>query len=151
MENIRGANNNSTSQVHTGDACRRGRDTISFQRQDHLHVNVQRRELVAKSEMKNMSRQNCDTGGVVCQRLQTRIPRTKGRRKIVELESNSTTETLMQEFSQSGHRVFGCSSPLSRGVLQSQGGRRSSILNNADPSSVETLFKTIVPVIQISI
>ena len=47
MENTRGANINTTSQVDTGDACRGGRVAVAVQRQDHLHVHVQRRELVA--------------------------------------------------------------------------------------------------------
>ena len=39
-----------TTVVHTGDACRRGRVAISVHRQDHFHVNVQRREWVAESK-----------------------------------------------------------------------------------------------------
>ena len=52
----------------------------------------------------------------------------------------------MQESTQSGHLVFRCSSPLSRGVLKRLGGRRTLIRYNADPISAEMLMKTTVSV-----
>ena len=39
---------------------------------------------------------------------------------------NSTAEITMQEFAKSGHPVFRCSSSLSRGVLDIEGGARTS-------------------------
>ena len=54
MDSIRGTSDNSTSRVHTGDACGRRRSIVSVQRLDHLHVHVQRRELVAEPERRRM-------------------------------------------------------------------------------------------------
>ena len=37
-------------QVHTEDACGRRRSAVAVQEQDHLHINVQRHQVVAKQE-----------------------------------------------------------------------------------------------------
>ena len=39
-----------------------------------------------------------------------------------EKEWNSTAEIMMQEFATSGHPVFKCTTPASKGVLKSKGG-----------------------------
>ena len=56
----------------------------------------------------------------------------------------------MITFSESGHPVFRSTSPLSRGVLQSKGGGKLSIHFCADGDTIETVFRTIISVIQVS-
>ena len=52
---------------------------------------------------------------------------------------------------ESGHTVFRATSPLSRGTLKSKGGGQLSIHFCADGDSVETVFRTIISVNQLSI
>ena len=57
----------------------------------------------------------------------------------------------MLTFAESGHPAFRSTSPLSRGVLKSQGGGKLSIIFCADPGTIETVFRTILSVNQLSI
>ena len=57
----------------------------------------------------------------------------------------------MLKFAQSTHPVFRSTSPLSRGVLKSKGGGQLSIHYCADPGTIETVFRTIISVNQLSI
>ena len=52
---------------------------------------------------------------------------------------------------ESGHPVFRATSPLSRGTLESKGGRKLSIHFCADGDTIETVFRTILSVNQLSI
>ena len=52
---------------------------------------------------------------------------------------------------ESGHPVFRGTSPLSRGTLQSKGGGKLSIHFCADGETIETVFRTIISVKQLSI
>ena len=58
---------------------------------------------------------------------------------------------MMLTFAESRHPVFRCTSPLSRGVLKSKGGGKLSIHFCADGETVETVFRTIISVNQLSI
>ena len=58
---------------------------------------------------------------------------------------------MMIKFSESGHAVFRSTSPLSRGLLQSKGGGKLSIHFCADEGTIETVFRRIISVIQLSI
>ena len=60
-------------------------------------------------------------------------------------------ELMMIKFGESGHPVFRATSPFSRGMLRSQGGGKLSIQFCADGDTVETVFRTIVSVNQLSI
>ena len=51
----------------------------------------------------------------------------------------------------SGHPVFRATSPLSRGVLKSKGGGKSSIHCCAGFETIETVFRTIISVNQLSL
>ena len=57
----------------------------------------------------------------------------------------------MLTFAESKHPVFRCTSPLSRGVLKSKGGGKLSIRFCADGETVETVFRTMITVNQLSI
>ena len=57
----------------------------------------------------------------------------------------------MVTFAESGHPVFRATSPSSRGVLKSKGGGKLSIHYCADPGTIETVFRTIISVNQLSI
>ena len=54
-------------------------------------------------------------------------------------------------FGESRHAVFRTTSPLSRGVLKSKCGSKLSIHYCADSGTIETVFRTIISVIQVSI
>ena len=65
-------------------------------------------------------------------------------------EWNRVAELMMIKFSESGHPVFRSTSPLSRGTLRSKGGQLS-IHFFADEGTIETVFRTIISVNQLSI
>ena len=66
-------------------------------------------------------------------------------------EWDKVAEQMMINFAESGHPVFRSTSPLSRGVLKSKGGAKLSIRFCADGETVETVFRTIISVNQLSI
>ena len=66
-------------------------------------------------------------------------------------EWDSVAELIMMKFGESGHPVFRATSPLSRGVLKSKGGGHLSMHFCADGETVETVFRTIISVNQLSI
>ena len=65
-------------------------------------------------------------------------------------EWDKIDELMMLKFGESGHRIFRATSPLSRGVLKSKGGGKLSIHDCADHETIETVFRTIVSVNQLS-
>ena len=66
-------------------------------------------------------------------------------------EWDRVAEQMMMEFSESGHPVFRVTSPLSRGMLESKGGGKLSTHFCADQGTIETVFRTIISVNQLSI
>ena len=58
---------------------------------------------------------------------------------------------MMIKFGESGHPVFRATSPLSRGTLKSKGGGKLSFHFCADGDTIETVFRTIISVNQLSI
>ena len=58
---------------------------------------------------------------------------------------------MMIKFRESGHPGFRATSPLSRGTLKSKGGGKLSIHFCADEGTIETIFRTIISVNQLSI
>ena len=60
-------------------------------------------------------------------------------------------QLMMIKFRESGHQVFRATSPLSRGTLKSKGGGKLSFHFCADGDTIETVFRTISPVNQLSI
>ena len=57
----------------------------------------------------------------------------------------------MLTFAESKHPIFRSTSPSSRGVLKSKGGGKLSIHFCADGERVETVFRTIISVNQLSV
>ena len=57
----------------------------------------------------------------------------------------------MIKFSESGYPVFRATSPVSRGTLKSKGVGKLSIHVCADEGTIETVFRTIISVNQLSI
>ena len=57
---------------------------------------------------------------------------------------------MMIKFGESGHPVFRATSPLSQGTLKSKGGEKLSIHFCADGDTIETVFRTIISVNQLS-
>ena len=60
-------------------------------------------------------------------------------------------EKMMWEFAESGHPIFRATSPLSRGRLKSKGHRKLSIHYCADLETIETIFRIIISVNQLSL
>ena len=58
---------------------------------------------------------------------------------------------MMIKFSESGHPVFRATSPVSRGTLRSKGGGKLSMHFCADGGTIETVFRTIISVNQLTI
>ena len=70
-----------------------------------------------------------------------------------DLEENGTKSLnlMMMKFGESGHPVFRVTSPLSRGTLKSKEDGKLSIHFCADDGTIETVFRTIISVNQLSI
>ena len=68
-----------------------------------------------------------------------------------EETGTKVAELMMIKFGESGHPVFRATSPLSRGTLKSKGGGQLSIHFCADGDTIETVFRTIISVNQLSI
>ena len=65
-------------------------------------------------------------------------------------EWDRIAEKMMLEFGESRHPVFRATSPLSRGQLKSKGGGKLSIHYCADLETIQTVFRTIISVNQLS-
>ena len=65
-------------------------------------------------------------------------------------EWDRVAEKMMVKFAESGHPVFRATSPLSRGTLKRKGGGKLSIHFCADQGKIETVFRTIISVNQLS-
>ena len=66
-------------------------------------------------------------------------------------EWDRIAELMMIKFGESGHPVFRATSPLSRGTLKSKGGGKLSIHFCLDQGTIQTVFRTIISVNQLSI
>ena len=60
-------------------------------------------------------------------------------------------EEMLLEFAESGHPTFRATTPLSRGILKSKGHGKLSIHFAADELTIETIFRFIISVNQLSI
>ena len=65
-------------------------------------------------------------------------------------EWDRVAELMMLKFGESRHPVFRSTSPLSRELLKSKGGGKLSIHFCADEDTIETVFRTIISVNQLS-
>ena len=65
-------------------------------------------------------------------------------------EWDKMAEKMMVTLAESGHPIFRATSPLSRGVLKSKGGGKLSIHYCAEPATIETVFRTVTSVNQLS-
>ena len=68
-----------------------------------------------------------------------------------EGEWDRVAELMVIRIRESGHPGFRATSPLSRGTLKSEGGGKLSIHFCADGETIETVFRTIICVNQLSI
>ena len=66
-------------------------------------------------------------------------------------EWDRVAELMMLKFGESRHPVFRSTSPLSREVLKSKSGGKLSIHFCADEGTIETVFRTVISVNQLSI
>ena len=64
---------------------------------------------------------------------------------------DNTAEKMLLEFAESGHPVFRATTPLSRGALKSKGRGKLSIHFTADQDTVDTIYRMILSVNQLSV
>ena len=64
---------------------------------------------------------------------------------------DNIAEQMLLEFAESGHPVFRATTPLSRGQLKSKGRGKLSIHFTADPDTVDTIYRIILSVNQLSV
>ena len=64
---------------------------------------------------------------------------------------DNIAEEMLLEFAESGHPTFRATSPLSRGILKSKGRGKLSIHFTADYPTIETVFRIILSVNQLSV
>ena len=64
---------------------------------------------------------------------------------------DNIAEEMLLEFAESGHPIFRATTPLSRGQLKSKGHRKLSIHFAADEFTIDTIFRIILSVNQLSI
>ena len=64
---------------------------------------------------------------------------------------DSIAEEMLLEFAESGHPTFRATTPLSRDILKSKGHGKLSIHFAADELTIETIFRIIISVNQLSI
>ena len=60
-------------------------------------------------------------------------------------------EEMLLQFAESGHPIFRATTPLSRGKLKSKGKGKVSIHFTADQDTVDTIYRTILSVNQLSV
>ena len=64
---------------------------------------------------------------------------------------DNIAEQMLLEFAESGHPTFRATTPLSRGILKSKGRRKLSIHLAADGDTVDTIYRIILSVNQLSV
>ena len=64
---------------------------------------------------------------------------------------DNIAEKMLLEFAESGHPVFRATTPLSRGALKSKGRRKLSIHFAADQDTIDTIYRLILSVNQLSV
>ena len=66
-------------------------------------------------------------------------------------EWDRIAEDMLLEFAKSGHPIFRATTPLSRGKLKSKGKGKVSIHFSAEPDTIDTIYRIILSVNQLSI
>ena len=64
---------------------------------------------------------------------------------------DNIAEEMLLEFAESGHSTFRATTPLSRGQLKSKGRGKLSIHSTADQDTVDTIYRIILSVNQLSV
>ena len=64
---------------------------------------------------------------------------------------DNIAEEMLLKFAESGHLIYRATTPLSRGKLKSKGKGKVSIHFSADPDTVDTIYRIILSVNQLSI
>ena len=64
---------------------------------------------------------------------------------------DNIAEEMLLEFAESGHPTFRATTPLSRGILKSEGHGKLSIHFAADDFTIDTIFRIIISVNQLSV
>ena len=73
------------------------------------------------------------------------------QRTVHKEPGNNIAEQMLLEFAESGHPIFRATTPLSRGQLKSKGRGKLSIHFTADQDTVDTIYRIILSVNQLSV
>ena len=71
--------------------------------------------------------------------------------RIVHKELGTILRKMLLQFAESGHPIFRATTPLSRGKLKSKGKGKVSIHFSADQDTVDTIYRIILSVNQLSV
>ena len=74
------------------------------------------------------------------------LPRTAHKEN-----GTNVAEDMLLRFAESGHPIFRATTPLSRGQLKSKGKGKVSIHFSADTDTIDTIYRIILSVNQLSI
>ena len=128
-------------------------------RTDHLDVDVQRHLMGSKDNEKEC-KSNAQLVSLFAKRFaagQWSFLGPGSEKKWYSISEDSPqgewdkiAEKMMLTFAESGCPIFRATSPLSRGVLKSKGGGKLSTHFCADGRTIETVFRTIISVNQLS-
>ena len=127
---------------------------------DHLHVDVQDISWGSKDNKKE-----CDSNAQLVSLFARRFgagqwsflgPGSEKKWYSISEDSpqgewDKMAEKMMVTLAESGHPVFGATSPLSKNQLKSKGGGKLSIHYCADQDTITTVFRTITYVNQLSL
>ena len=83
--------------------------------------------------------------------LLDQVLKRSGAENIPQGAWDNIAEEMLLEFTESGHPTFRATTPLSRGILKSKGHGKLSIHFAADELTIETIFRIIISVNQLSI
>ena len=134
------------------------RDTREFQRKDYIHVDV---HSCGSRDNEKECESNANLVSLCAKRFgagQRSFIGPGSEKKWYSIsedgpqgEWDKMAEKMMWEFAESGHPIFRATSPLSRGRLKSKGHRKLSIHYCADLETIETIFRIIISVNQLSL
>ena len=136
------------------------RNTREIYWKDHLHVDVQRHLMGIKRQQSGM-RVKCYLVSVYAKRFgagQWGFLGLGSEKKWYSISGDSPqgewdkiAEEMMLTFAESGHPVFRARFHCPEGVLKSKGGGKLPIHYCADFETIETVFRTIISVTQLSL
>ena len=149
--------------IHYGDSKNYDRTTVwtwAVQRQDHLHVNVQR-HCVGRTRKHRRVWENFIRSSEICSQIPARTLVIFGTWIREEMVRNllwfpdgywdKTAEQMMLNLAESSHPMFRATSALERGEWRSREKGKKSLHFNGSEENIELILRTAISVNQLSI